>query len=201
LTEQFKINKIKKAFIRIIAPVFSFQKSVFMSRPFNKPFDPPKKECPNFILSEGTIEELIYADFIKPARHKNFKYNKERGARCCIGRVDGKIISFTFMTTLPYRDPVSAVSIVPEKGQVYQFEGEIRMVERGKAYGYHHSIHYFKKMMLEGHREAICLVEPSNTQSWQLHLRMGFEPKRVCSHGKIMGIPFVRWTNNYSVKD
>jgi hypothetical protein len=192
---------IKKVFLRITGPIFSLQKSVFMSRPFDRPFDPPKNECPGFVLSEGTIEELISADFIRPERHKYFKYNKKIGARCCIGRIDGKIISFTFMTTLPYRDPVSNVVIVAQQGQVYQFEGEIRTIERGKAYGYHHSIHYFKKMMQEGHREAICLVEPSNAQSWQLHLRMGFEPKRVCYHGKILGIPFVRWTNNCNVKE
>jgi hypothetical protein len=166
-----------------------------MTRPFDRSFAPPKNPCPEFELREGTIKELIASDWPGKNRIGGFTYNTKAGARCCIGRINGKIISFTFMTTLQFRDPVTAILIRPEPGQVYQFEGEIRPGDRGRAYGYHHSIHYAAKMLREGFREAICLVEPSNMNSWKLHLSMGFEPKRICRHCHFLSrFAIIRWS-------
>ncbi len=190
----------KKIVKKALNSLYYAKTSVLMSRRFDLPFAPASKDCPGFVLSEGSIEELREVDYLGEKRQKNFLYNKNLGARCCIGRANGEIVSFSFMTTLPYRDAFTSVLISPENGQVYQFEGEIRPADRGKAYGYHHSVQYAEKMRNEGHTEAICLVEPANAQSWKLHLRMGFEPKRVCRHAHFLGkLSIVRWSD-YSIK-
>ena len=188
------LRAFKKAWLALIKPVFYSRTSVFLTRRFDKPFPPPNKQCPNFILSIGAVKDLLTADFIEPWRRKYFFYNEKNGAQCCIGRVDGRIVSFNFMTTLPYRDPVSSIVIIPENGQVYQYEGEIRPSERGKAYGFHHSAQYNEMMFKKGYGEAICLVDFANKPSWDLHLRMGFEPKKKCRHSHFFGkLTIARW--------
>jgi RimJ/RimL family protein N-acetyltransferase len=189
------LKAFKKAWLKLIKPVFYLKTSIFLTRRFDKPFPPPNKACPNFILSIGTIEDLLSADFIEPQRHKYFRYNEKIGAQCCIGRVDGRIISFDFMTTQPYRDPISSIVITPENGQVYQFDGAVRPSERGKAYGFHHSAQYNEMMFRKGYREAICLVDFSNKPSWNLHLRMGFEPRKKCRQLRFFGkLIIARWS-------
>ena len=177
----------KRLCIRAIGPLVARRKYFFVELDTAGPFTCLRRKQDGLVLARLSEDDVMAIAYVAKGKEQAFRRYLDHGASCYGMRLGNRTVAHVFAAAADIREFDSGIVVPVGPGQMYLFDAETDLTQRGKGVAIELIIRLAEAKHEEGVERFIAFIHDANRVARRTWRRIGFRPFRMFVHTRLLG--------------